>query len=190
MTNPNAVQIVVILDESGSMYHLQHDVIGGFNKLVAEQKALEGAAELTLYTFAASVRTPILGKDVQEVADLTPLSYSPNGGTAMNDAIGQALSKLLLDSPEKAIISIFTDGEENSSREYNLEQVKALIAQCEEKGYQIVFLAANMDEVAVGASYGIAKGATRGFVANTGGMEMALCASSASITNYRTGGVQ
>lgn len=181
-----AVKIVVILDESGSMHHLQLDVIGGFNRLIEEQKALEGEADVSLYTFSTSVRTPIVDKSVQEVEALSVYNYRPDGGTAMNDAIGQALSKLLLEAPEKAIISIFTDGQENASREYSREQVKALIAQAEEKGYQVVFLAANMDEVSVGASMGLMAGATRGFTADAKGMNFAYLEASAATTNYRT----
>lgn len=187
--NEEAVKIVVILDESGSMHYLQNDVIGGFNNLIAEQKALPGEADVTLYTFATTVRMPIDGKNVQEVEPLSVVSYSPSGGTAMNDAIGQALTKLLFENPEKAIISIFTDGQENASREYSRAQVKDLIAQAEEKGYQVVFLAANMDVVSEGASLGLMAGATRAFSADAKGMEFAYLQASSATTNYRTGAV-
>lgn len=187
MSNPNeAVKIVVILDESGSMHHLRYDVIGGFNKLLDDQRALEGDADLSLYTFSTTVKLRVDAVAVQDVKQLDVYSYSPDGGTAMNDAIGQALTKLLFEAPAKAIISIFTDGQENASREYSLTQVKELIAQCEGKGYQVVFLAANMDEVAVGASYGLMAGATRGFVASAKGMEGAMQATCDSFTTYRS----
>lgn len=190
MNNPNAVQLVFVLDESGSMGHLRNDVIGGFNTTIADQKKIEGAAEVTLITFNSSVDLVLDCVNLQSVEDLTEASYQPGGMTAMNDAIGMAIAKVLKEAPEKASISIFTDGYENSSREYNTAQVKELVKQAEDKGYQVIFLAANIDEVAVGDSFGIAKGATRGFVADAVGLETAyLCASSAH-TNYRTGGVQ
>jgi hypothetical protein len=110
--------------------------------------------------------------------------------TAMNDAIGIALARVLLQAPDKAIINIFTDGYENSSREYDNAQVKELVKRAEDKGYQVVFLAANIDEVAVGQSFGLSAGATRAFVADAKGMENAYLQASASVTNYRTGGVQ
>lgn len=187
MTNPNeAVKIVVILDESGSMHHLRQDVIGGFNTLIEDQKALEGAADVTLYTFSTNVRMPIDGKALAEVEPLSVYTYSPDGGTAMNDAIGQALTKLLFENPAKAIISIFTDGQENASREYSREQVKELIGQAEAKGYQVVFLAANMDEVTVGKSMGLQASATRAFSADAVGMEYAMLCASSATTNYRS----
>lgn len=191
MSNPNeAVKIVVILDESGSMHHLQYDVIGGFNRLIEEQQAIGGAADVSLYTFSTDVRLPIDAKPLAEVEPLSVYTYRPDGGTAMNDAIGQALTKLLFEAPAKAIISIFTDGQENASREYSRTQVKDLIAQAEERGYQVVFLAANMDEVSVGASMGLCASATRGFTADAKGMNFAYLESSIAVTNYRTGGIQ
>lgn len=185
-----AVKIVFVLDESGSMGHLRQDVIGGFNTTIADQKALPGKADVTLITFASTVCTRFESVDLQVVEDLTNDSYSPSGGTAMNDAIGIALARVLADAPEKAIINIFTDGYENASREYSAAQVKDLVKQAEAKGYQVVFLAANIDEVQVAHSFGIAAGATRGFVADAKGMEFAYLQASASTTSYRTGGVQ
>lgn len=190
MSNPNAVKIVFVLDESGSMSHLRQDVIGGFNTTIADQKAIEGAADVTLITFNTQVVTRLDGVPLDEVKDLTAFDYSPGGGTAMNDAIGIALSRILAEAPAKAIISIFTDGYENASREYTPAQVKELVKQAEAKGYQVVFLAANINEVAVGASFGFAKGATRAFAANADGLETAYLQASASTMAYRTGGIQ
>lgn len=186
MTNPNAIQIVFVIDESGSMGSLRKDVIGGFNTLIADQRKVEGAADITLITFNGFVTTRFDRVDIEEVEDLTEQSYQPSGGTAMNDAIGFALTKVLRESPEKAIINIFTDGYENVSRDYNSAQVKELVTQAEAKGYQVVFLAANIDEVAVAHSFGLAAGATRGFTADAKGMEFAYLQASAATTAYRS----
>lgn len=188
MTNPNAIQILFVIDESGSMGFLRNDVIGGFNTLIEDQKQVEGAAEVTLFTFANKVDLVLNSVDLQTVEPLDEASYQPSGMTAMNDAIGTALARVLMQAPEKAIINIFTDGHENASREYTTEQVKELVKRAEDKGYQVVFLAANIDEVSVGASFGLAASATRGFVADAKGMETAYLCASASTTNYRTGG--
>lgn len=184
------VKIIFVLDESGSMCQLRQDVIGGFNTLIADQNKIEGAADVTLFTFNNNVNLVLDAVALADVQDLTEESYQPGGMTAMNDAIGTALAKVLKEGPEKAIINIFTDGHENASREYTAAQVKALVAQAEEKGYQIVFLAANIDEVAVGSTFGLMAGATRAFTADAKGMEFAYCNASASTTSYRTGAVQ
>lgn len=185
-----AIKIVFVIDESGSMGSLQSDVIGGFNKLIDDQLEVEGAAEVTLITFANTVKTVLDNVEIEQVDYLTNQNYRPSGGTAMNDAIGFALTKVLAEAPEKAIINIFTDGYENVSRDYTAPQVKELVKLAEDRGYQVVFLAANIDEVAVGASFGFAKGATRSFAANSAGLETAYLQASAATTAYRTGGIQ
>jgi len=189
IVNGQAVEIVFVIDESGSMGSLRQDVIGGFNTLIADQRKVEGAANVTLFTFSNKVDLVLDSVDLHAVEDLTNDSYQPGGMTAMNDAIGTALAKVLKEAPEKAIINIFTDGEENASREYNYAKVKELTKQAEEKGYQIVFLAANIDEQSVGASLGFAKGATRSFVADAQGLEVAYLCASAATNAYRTGGI-
>lgn len=190
MSNPNAVQIVFVIDESGSMSNLRNDVIGGFNTLIADQRKLAGAADVTLFTFSNKVDLVLDAVALAGVQDLTEASYQPGGMTAMNDAIGTALAKVLKEAPAKAIINIFTDGAENASREYNSVKVKELVKQAEDKGYQIVFLAANIDEQTVGQSFGFAKGATRGFVADAAGLETAYLCASASTMAYRSEVIQ
>lgn len=185
-----AIKIVFVIDESGSMGTLQTDVIGGFNKLIDDQLEIEGKADVTLITFANDVKVVLDNVNIEDVDYLTNQNYRPSGGTAMNDAIGTALTKVLREAPEKAIINIFTDGYENVSREFQAHQVKELVKQAEAKGYQVVFLAANIDEVHVGASFGLAAGMTRGFTADAKGMEVAYLQASAATTAYRTGGVQ
>ncbi len=190
MTNPNAVQIVFVIDESGSMASLRQDVIGGFNTLIADQRKVAGVADVTLYTFSNQVNLVLDAVALDQVEDLTEALYQPGGMTAMNDAIGTALAKVLKDNPEKAIINIFTDGYENASREYNAVKVKELVKQAEEKGYQVVFLAANIDEIQVASTFGLAAGATMNFMADAQGMENAYLRASSSTMAYRTGGVQ
>lgn len=184
-----AIKIVFVIDESGSMSSLQGDVIGGFNQLIDDQIDVEGKAEVTLITFANTVKTVLDNVALEEVDYLTTQNYRPSGGTAMNDAIGTALTKVLREAPEKAIINIFTDGYENVSSEFTAAQVKELVKQAEDKGYQVVFLAANIDEVAVGHTFGLAAGMTRGFTADAKGMEFAYNSASAATIAYRTGGV-
>lgn len=181
-----AVKIIFVIDESGSMGNLRQDVIGGFNTLIEDQKQVEGEADVTLITFSTLVKTVFQDLPLMNAPKLDNASYSPGGGTAMNDAIGIALTRVLDDAPEKAIINIFTDGYENSSREFDSARVRELVKQAEAKDYQIVFLAANIDEVAVSHTFGLAAGATRSFVCDSFGLESAYLQASAATNAYRT----
>ena len=78
---------------------------------------------------------------VNESTEDKDCTYSPNGCTAMNDGIGTAIDKIGQwlaampeeERPEKNLIVIMTDGEENASREYTLAKVKDMIKHQEEK---------------------------------------------------------
>lgn len=139
MCKKNYVHICMIIDESGSMYSSRSDVVGGFMKMIDEQKAEKnGSCSVSLYRFASEVKKDYIGKDVNEVCEL---NYQPSGCTAMNDGIGTAITEIgqwLADMkeeerPEKNIIVIMTDGEENHSTEYDVQTVKNMIKHQEEK---------------------------------------------------------
>ena len=52
----NLINVIFIIDESGSMYASKSDVMGGFQKVIGEQKAIkEGECIVSLYTFDGTV---------------------------------------------------------------------------------------------------------------------------------------
>ena len=135
----NFVHICAIIDESGSMYPSKGDVIGGFQKMIDEQKEeKEGTCAISLYRFATTVKRDFIGKDVNEIEEIT---YEPSGLTAMNDGIGTAITEIgkwladmdEKDRPSKNIIVIMTDGAENNSREYDFNSINKMIKHQEEK---------------------------------------------------------
>ena len=132
----NFIHVCFIIDKSGSMYGSENDVIGGFKKVINEQKMNNiGTCAVSLYEFDKKVINHFVGMDINLVNE--NLEYSPGGSTAMNDAIGTAVTEIgkwLSDMPEeerpsKNLIVIMTDGEENSSQEYSLQQVKDMIKE-------------------------------------------------------------
>lgn len=180
------VEILVIADRSGSMQSIQDDAIGGFNSFLKEQQELEGKANLTLVLFDDKYEVPVKSVDIDKVKPLTSETFVPRGMTAMNDAIGKALSELSEINPEKAVICIITDGAENSSKEFSGQQVKEKIKAAEEKGWQVVFLAANIDAFSAGGSLGISAKTTFNFAADAVGIQSAYATMSASTRAYRT----
>ena len=64
----NFVHVVFVIDESGSMAGTENDVIGGFKRVIDEQKAVEnGTCSVSFYKFADKVTEVYKGKDVNEV---------------------------------------------------------------------------------------------------------------------------
>ena len=160
----NLTELVFILDESGSMSGLTSDTIGGFNSLIAKQKKEEGEALVSTVFFSNNSKVIHDRLKLKAVPKLTDRDYVPSGCTALLDAVGDAVHHIANihkyareeDVPEKTLFVITTDGMENASRKYSHKDVKKLIERVqEEKGWEFVFLGANIDAAETADSIGI-----------------------------------
>ena len=186
MAKAKPVEIVVVVDRSGSMESIRDDAIGGFNSFLNEQKAVKGKANLTLVMFDDQYEVVYDSVDIQDVQPMTRETLVPRGSTALNDAIGKSLANLEVKNPKKAIIVILTDGAENSSKEWTGAKVKEKVEAAQTKGWEIVFLAANIDAAATAGTYGMAQGSARGFAPNAAGVLNASLVMTQSVTSYRS----
>ncbi|MBF0231452.1 MAG: hypothetical protein HQK65_00240 [Desulfamplus sp.] len=157
-------EIICIIDRSGSMESIRNDAIGGFNAFLEEQKKIQGEATLTYIQFDTEYEIVHEHKPLQDVEPINDKIYMPRGSTALLDAIGKTIDstgKRLANlpeenRPEKVIVSILTDGEENSSHHYNLSQIKEMITHQKKKySWEFIFLAANQDAFDEAAKIGI-----------------------------------
>lgn len=160
----NLTELVFILDRSGSMYGLEQDTIGGFNSMLTKQKSLDGECRITTVLFDHQYTLFHDRIDIQAVSPMTKKDYNVGGSTALLDAIGITIDKLIRVQrhtaesyrAQKVIFVIITDGEENSSRKYSYDQVKAKIEHEKEAyGWEFIFLGANMDAVKTAGQFGI-----------------------------------
>lgn len=157
--------ITIILDRSGSMSHLRMDTIGGINTFLNDQKKLDGdKVLLTLVQFSTASEVIINKTDIVLVDPLTAQDYIPGGGTALLDAVGDAIYKAgkrfrsmqEAQRPSKVLFVIITDGEENSSTRFTLGRIKDMITEQQEAyKWQFVFLGANQDSFKTSHDYGI-----------------------------------
>ena len=164
MANKNLTEMVFILDKSGSMGGLESDTIGGYNSMLEKQRKEEGDAVVTNVFFNDKYFMIHDRADIKKIKALTTKEYFVGGSTALLDAIGKTINhignrhKYAPDNelPEKTIVTIITDGEENSSWEFTLPQVKQMIERQKEKyGWEFLFLGANIDAVTTAAGFGI-----------------------------------
>lgn len=188
------VEIVAIIDSSGSMQSIRSDAIGGFNSFIEDQQAQEGEANFTSVTFDTTVKSLQESVKVADAIKFDDKNYRPGGGTALYDAIGLTISKFKdkrsQGKVDKLVCAILTDGEENSSREFTAEKVKELITEAEtEFGWIFVFLAANQDAFTAGNKLGIDSRRTLNFVASAAGTNYAMRGVSTYATTYRTKGL-
>tara|TARA_R110000823_G_scaffold40754_8_gene107690 strand:- start:3534 stop:4295 length:762 start_codon:yes stop_codon:yes gene_type:complete len=162
----NGTLIVPILDESGSMSHLVKETIDGFNEFVGDQKSSKDKDEDIFFTTVkfegGNVVTLYDHKHINHLAPLSAQQYNPCGSTNLLDAVGQTVNRVngylkTLKKKERpsVLFVIFTDGGENSSEEYNFEQVKELVGDCESQDWGFTFFGANIDAFSTGNSFGM-----------------------------------
>ena len=187
-------EMVFIIDKSGSMEGLEKDTIGGFNSMLKEQQAVEGEAIVTTVLFDNRYELLHDRIDIRAVSPLTEKNYTVGGNTALLDALGKTIRKIREVQEhtaedyraEKVLFTIITDGEENASREYSAERIKARIEYQKQKyGWEFVFFGANMDAVLEAEKLGISAEYAQNYRADASGTSTAYSAISAISTAYR-----
>lgn len=183
-------ELVFILDRSGSMEGLERDTIGGFNSVLRKNREQEGDAIVSTVLFDDKIDVICDRKDIRDVKPITDREYFVRGCTALLDAVGGAIehvSKTQKALPKhhrakNVVFVITTDGYENASREFTYPQVKKLIEKKRKKGWEFVFMGANIDAAAEAARIGIAadravtyNGDSLGTMAAYGSMAAATC---------------
>lgn len=157
----NHLELVLILDKSGSMSGLEGDTIGGFNSMIQKQRDENIDASVTTVLFDTKFnvihdRTPL-----KKVENLTSKDYVAGGNTALLDAVGSTIKRIervpdIYAKNNRVLFVIITDGQENSSREYSKSQVKKMISDKQEKyDWEFIFLGANIDAASEAESIGI-----------------------------------
>lgn len=190
-------ELVFILDKSGSMGGLEADTIGGYNSMLTKQQAVEGECHITTVLFDNNYELLHDRINIRAVSPITEKEYTVGGSTALLDAIGRTIHKIgnaqrhTADDyrAEKVMFVIITDGEENSSREYSSEKVKAQIERQKTKyGWEFIFLGANIDAVQTAGRLGIAPDRAVDYLADREGTELHFKVMSAAVATFREAG--
>lgn len=186
--------ICLVLDRSGSMGGRENDVVNGVNAFIEEQKKLPDPASIALVRFDSEATERF--RLMQPLADMKPLAheeYQPRGGTPLLDAVGKTMADLDEDwkreQPDRAIMVIVTDGEENASREFTKDKIKAMIESRQESGkWVFIYLGANVDAFHEAASMGVHLANTANYANTEAGVKSMYAAASASVISMRATG--
>ena len=159
------VHNLIILDESGSMQSIYNAALSGANETIqtirsAQEKYSDQEHRISFVTFNTSgdyfssgvnVKTHLDDVPITEASDLEEKDYQPNACTPLYDAMGIALTHLegQVEENDRVLVTIITDGYENSSREYSGKAIKEKVGKLREKGWTFVYIGANQDAVEV-----------------------------------------
>lgn len=156
------LEVVLLIDKSGSMKGLEEDTVKGYNSMLAKERKLSVPTNVTTILFSSDHEILADRKPISEVPDMTLDAYKVRGATALYDTIGNAIAKTeavkgIDDTGSKVLFVIITDGLENYSQTYDQEKIKKMIDAQEEKGWEFVFIGANMDAEKEADTIGIKK---------------------------------
>lgn len=156
------LEVVLLIDKSGSMKGLEEDTVKGYNSMLAKERKLSVPTNVTTILFSSDHEILADRKPISEVTDMTLDAYKVRGATALYDTIGNAIAKTeavkgIDDTGSKVLFVIITDGLENYSQTYDQEKIKKMIDAQEEKGWEFVFIGANMDAEKEADTIGIKK---------------------------------
>ena len=145
------MDVVFLLDRSGSMSGIESDTIGGYNSYIMENKDKDIRVTTVLFDGEYEVlhrRVPI-----GEVCELTNKEYFVRGCTALFDAIGRTIKYLDKEKARKVMFVITTDGLENASSRYSSKQVREMILG--HNNWEFVYIGADIDSFKEGNNIGI-----------------------------------
>lgn len=173
-TTPAKTQVynLVILDKSGSMESIRKEALDGYNETMGAIRAAQQKHMDTLVHFVSPAAFCDCGIDmiydkthIVDAGKLTKDKYEPCCRTPLFDAIGKTVKKLKSDIKDikdikdiedaAVLVTIITDGYENSSKKWTGPAVKKLIDDCKEDGWMFSFIGAGEDVVKVATTISI-----------------------------------
>ena len=149
--NQEKMDIVFLLDRSGSMSGTESDTIGGYNSYINSQR--NNNVNVTTILFDDKYEVLTRNTPISQIKKLTKEEYYTRGCTALLDAIGKTIDYMDELNKNKVIFIITTDGYENASTKYNKNDIKKLIEK--HKNWEFVYIGADIDSYSEASAIGI-----------------------------------
>ena len=178
------------------MAGLEEDTIGGFNAMLKKQQKADGEAFVTTVLFNHLYELLHDRINVRGIAPITEEDYEVGGTTALLDAIGFTIQKMIHvqkrtsedERADKVLFVITTDGMENASAEYTTEKIKKMVQHQKEKyGWEFMFLGANIDAISTAVQFGIDEDFAVEYHSDHIGTQLNYEAVNEVVTNLRNG---
>lgn len=167
MENQSSFYHLIIMDASGSMDCIRRAAVSGCNETIQnirslQRKIAEQKHYLSLVVFNSDynpIHTIYDCQPIDEVREMQERDFVPDACTPLYDAVGLSIaglqSKISGEANKAVMVTIITDGLENSSSVYNEKKVRSLVEELKQCGWTFAFIGANQDEVLEARKMGI-----------------------------------
>lgn len=154
---------LIVLDASGSMYSIRNEAIAGVVETVQTIRAAQkdNANQEHLFSLVVfngkGIATVYDRMPIDKVPDLDANDYQPTDNTPLYDAMGNAITNLqrYINEDDNVLVTVITDGYENSSVEWNHQRVFQLVEDLKKKNWLFTYIGANQDALKVAKGMGI-----------------------------------
>ena len=139
---------LIIVDESGSMSIIRKQAFAGMNETLQTVRQMQSKfpdqeQHVTLITFDSDhTKIHYDNTPASQTKDLAWKAYNPSAATPLYDAIGKGISKVnaQIEDGDNVLVTIITDGEENSSEEWTLKMVRTMIEKLKKQHWTFTLI--------------------------------------------------
>ena len=158
------VHNLIIVDESGSMECIRKQAFTGMNETLQtvrmmQEKYPNQLQYVTLITFDSEhTKLHYDNTPADKTKDMDWKAYNPYAATPLYDAIGMGVSKVnaQVEEGDHVLVTIITDGYENSSREWTLKMVRNPIEKLKKQNWTFTLIGTdNLDVKEMAQSFAI-----------------------------------
>ena len=158
------VHNLIIVDESGSMDIIRKQAFAGMNETLQTVRGMQKKfpdieQKVTLITFDSEhTKWHYDDTPASSTKNLAWKTYCPCAATPLYDAIGKGISKVnaQIEDGEHVLVTIITDGEENSSEEWTLKMIRKLIEKLKKQNWTFTLIGTdNLDVETMAHSFAI-----------------------------------
>jgi len=155
---------LIIVDESGSMSIIRKQAFTGMNETLQtvrqmQKKFPDQEQRVSLVTFdTGHTNWHYDNASASNTKDLSWRAYNPGGGTPLYDAMGKAISKVnaQIEEGDNVLVTVITDGEENSSEEWTLKMIRTMIEKLKKQNWTFTLIGTdNLDVETMAHSFAI-----------------------------------
>jgi len=126
---------LIVLDASGSMYSIRNEAIAGVVETVQTIRTAQKDNDNQEHLFSLVVFN---GRSIATVYDRMPIGKVPD-----------------INEDDNVLVTVITDGYENSSVEWNHQRVFQLVEDLKKKNWLFTYIGANQDALKVAKGMGI-----------------------------------